>query len=529
MQAFFTLAAVAPNRQRSFRAIVVAHLVMLLILFVGLLWKPTTTSSVLFGEIALVAGVIEGALLIGWRLTQIPKSQALEFLLVSAFRPSSVLIAEAAVGTTFLLFTTLAGLPILVLMAGEGLINLEDLPVLLTMPLTFGALTGLGLTTWAYETKRIRRWGEKLAILGVLVYLIVGVLAGERLGEWLSGLPFDWGRNVVAILRLLHEYNPFGAMQFAMEHPSWAGSRVAWVLSLGSVTALALLARCALRLHGHYNDEHYRPLSVRDQGRREPVSPEPLTWWAVKRVSRYAGSINVWLAGGFGLLYAAYTLAGVHWPSWLGQAVFVIFDQVGGLPMLATALMLLATVPAAFQYGLWDSNAQDRCRRLELLLLTDLDGQSYWQAATAAAWRRSRGYFILAMLLWLAAAGAERITWMQMLAGISSGIILWGFYFALGFRAFTRGTQATQLGLALTMLLPLVTCLLAHSDWSRLAVLLPPGSVYFGSTQSPDLWWLIGPLSMAVLTQLIARNALVSCVADLHHWYDGHHGVSVVQ
>ena len=159
MRAFFTLAAVAPNRQRSFRAIVVGHLVMLLILFIGMVWKPETTSPVLLGEILLVAGIIEGALLIGWRLTQLPKSQALEFLLVSAVRPPAVLLGEAMVGLTRLGFTTLAGLPILVLMVGEGLISLEDVPILLAMPFVFGAVTGLGLTMWAYEPERIRRWG----------------------------------------------------------------------------------------------------------------------------------------------------------------------------------------------------------------------------------------------------------------------------------------------------------------------------------------------------------------------------------
>src|ERR1700738_5378092 len=87
----------------------------------------------------------------------------------------------------------------------------------------------------------------------------------------------------------------------------------------------------------------------------------------------------------------------------VGHVVFEIFDGVGGLPMLATALMVLATVPAAFQYGLWDSNAQDRCRRLELLLLTPLRPQDYWEAAAAAAWRRGRGYVGVAVLLWAAA------------------------------------------------------------------------------------------------------------------------------
>jgi hypothetical protein len=318
-------------------------------------------------------------------------------------------------------------------------------------------------------------------------------------------------------------------MQFAMEQPpDWAWERIAWVLAIGATVATALLFRCAFRLHGHFHDEHYRPIAHNEQSQREPVSAAPLTWWAVKRVTRYAGRINVWLAGGFGILYAAYAIAGPDWPAWLGRTVFDIFDRLGGLPLLATALMLLATVPAAFQYGLWDSNAQDRCRRLELLLLTDLDGRSYWQAAAAAAWRRSRGYFAIAMLLWLAAAFAERITWIQALAGMSAGVILWGFYFTLGFRAFSRGTQANQLGMVLTILLPLVTCLLAKNDCQLLATLLPPGSVYFGATETPSLWWMIGPLSIGVFTLVLARNALLQCVRQLHLWYDKNHGVNVV-
>ena len=36
----------------------------------------------------------------------------------------------------------------------------------------------------------------------------------------------------------------------------------------------------------------------------------------------YSGRVNIWLAGGFGLLYAAYLLAGDHWPPWMGRVVF---------------------------------------------------------------------------------------------------------------------------------------------------------------------------------------------------------------
>ena len=129
------------------------------------------------------------------------------------------------------------------------------------------------------------------------------------------------------------------------------------------------------------------------------MGDRPLSWWAVRRVSEYSGRVNLWLAGGFGVLYALYTVAGPLWPNWTGRRVFMIFDETGGVPVWATALVVLAAVPAAFQYGLWDSNLQERCRRLEVLLVTRLSAFDYWHAAAAAAWRRGRGYFAVALLL----------------------------------------------------------------------------------------------------------------------------------
>ena len=129
--------------------------------------------------------------------------------------------------------------------------------------------------------------------------------------------------------------------------------------------------------------------------------------------------------------------------------------------------------------------------------------------------------------MWLAAAFAERISWLQALAGLSAGVILWSFYFTLGFRAFSRGQHANRLGIVLTMLLPLATYLLAQSDWPTLAVLLPPGTVYFGATQAPDSWWLLGTLSSGVVTLLLVRHSLVHCESELRRWYDQHHGIQV--
>ena len=109
----------------------------------------------------------------------------------------------------------------------------------------------------------------------------------------------------------------------------------------------------ASRLQGHFRDRHYSPAQDVSGQHRKAVGDRPLSWWAVKRVSEYSGRVNLWLAGGFAVLYAAYTVAGEAWPSWLGRQVFVTFDQMGGVPTLATALVVLAAVPAAFQYGLW--------------------------------------------------------------------------------------------------------------------------------------------------------------------------------
>ena len=145
-----------------------------------------------------------------------------------------------------------------------------------------------------------------------------------------------------------------------------------------------MAVRASGRLMGHFHERHYQPAVDRSASVRARVGDRPLAWWAVRRVAQYSGRINLWLAGGFGVLYALYVVAGPRWPDWLGRGVFVLCDEAGGVAALTTGLVLLAAVPAAFQYGLWDSNAQDRCRRLELLLLTDLEARDYWHAAAAA-------------------------------------------------------------------------------------------------------------------------------------------------
>jgi hypothetical protein len=185
-------------------------------------------------------------------------------------------------------------------------------------------------------------------------------------------------------------------------------------------------------------------------------------------------------------------------------------------------------VPAAFQYGLWDSNAQDRCRRLELLLLTRLEARDYWEAAAAAAWRRGRGYLVVALVLWIAAAAAGRAPLAQVGAALASAVLLWSLYFALGFRAFSRGMQANGLGLLLTVGLPLAAYALTRLGGPLLGALAPPGLVYSAHIPAVSPAWLLSPVLLAALTLVVSRRSLRDCDAQLRRWYDRHHGQKVM-
>src|SRR5207247_73917 len=144
--AFFNLAAVRPGRQRAFRNLVGAPALIAGLAAIALIGRPS--AAMIAGNLLLIAGIVEGAFLIGWRLTQLPKSQALEFLLVSPLRPRVVFLAEGLVGVSRLILVNLAGLPLLallVLLGRQDPVTLKPLPPallpadlvpLLLMPIT---------------------------------------------------------------------------------------------------------------------------------------------------------------------------------------------------------------------------------------------------------------------------------------------------------------------------------------------------------------------------------------------------------
>ncbi|VTU00799.1 unnamed protein product [Gemmataceae bacterium] len=527
MLQFFTTAMRAPARHLTFRRAAALHVLLVACLGWGAAHADTPERLAAVGQIALVLGVIEGASLVGWRLAQIPKSQALEFLLVSQLRPPGVFLAEALVGVGRFALVSLAGLPVLLVMVLQGLIIPADLWPLGFMPFLWGVVTALGLTVWAYEPVPVRRVGEVVALLGVLFYLVVGILAGEKLQLWISGLPPDVGEWVFnAVMRVFQE-NPFGVARnwFLLRDgpgPQWPGFVA--VNLIGAAVGLVFAARAASRLKGHFHDRHYKPLESTRPDQSAGIGERPLSWWAVRRVMEYSGRVNVYLAGGFCLLYSAFIVAGDHWPDWMGRAPFLIFELWGGPPMVAASMCVLAAVPAAFQFGLWDPTVADRCKRLELLLLTDLSAGDYWHASRAAAWRRGRDYFWIACIVWVALAVSGRAHWYQSLAAAAGGVALWAFSFAVGFRAFSTGTQAGGTASMLTLGFPLLLFALLQADLEPVAAFVPTAACYLPVRSGITWAWAAGFATLIAATVVVARRGLAGCDANLRKWLDANQG-----
>jgi len=527
---FLALAMSSPGRQLSFRRTVVFHLLILSALgWIALHVAPDLLPYV--GDAILVVGIVEGAAMIGWRLAQLPKSQALEFLLVSPLRPKRVFFYEAVGGFGRFALVTLSGLPIYLILIHFGRLQFADIAPLLLIPMLWGGLAGLGLTAWAYESLAVRRWGERIVLVLILIYLVIGVLAAERLQDWLLTLPAALAEFFFRTIGIAFHYNPFGAMEYWLSqrcNREIALERMTIVAAATGMITVGLLARAAARLRAHFHDLHYTPIEAKHRSSESGIGDHPLAWWAVRRVLVYSGRTNIWLAGGFGIVYAAYTVLGDAWPSWMGTLVFQIFERMGGVPAVAAGLTVLAAVPASFQYGLWDASRQDRCKRLELLLLTRLEGTDYWRAAAAAAWRRGRGYFFVALILWTALGLSGRATISQVLAATAAGTLLWAFSFALGFRAFSRGVHSNGLGMLLTLGLPLVAVVLIRANVPILSSLLPVAAVYSASTAPPDFLWLVGPLLTGCITLFVARRARRDCDRDLRAWFDRNQGIKLL-
>ena len=525
---FFRAAMRAPSRQLAFRKAVVGHTLAVALLAGAISQNPALNVLTSAGYLLLTLGIVEGAALVGWRLTQLPKSQALEFLLTSPIQPRRLFFAELLVGVGRFMLVWLAGLPLLIGLVFAGAIRPVDLWVLAAAPFLWGLFAGVALTAWIYEPKPVRRVGELLSLLGVLTYLIIGVAAAENLMLWLHALPEWLGRAIFDAVRFLHHYNPFGLVHTWFDpttNESTVTSQLVRLSAAGGILTLLATARAATRLVGHFHDRHYAPIDSSRADQSRLIADRPLSWWAVRRVMEYSGRVNLYLAGGFAAVYSAYIVAGDHWPAWMGRLVFELFENWGGAPALASGLAVMATLPAVFQYGLWDSSSEDRVRRLELLLLSDLDATDYWHASIKASWTRGRGYLFAAMLLWLALGVSGRVPWVGIFGAIAGAAVLWSFSFAVGFRLFASGKQTSALASLMVLGVPALLVACFHFGVPRLGALTPPGLTFLPLKTGPNAAWCASMLFYGSATVALSRRALATCVPNLREWTSANHGL----
>lgn len=530
LRPFFQIAMLAPGRQLTFRRVAVVHVLFVTALGYAIAAEPRMLEVVAY--VLLVLGLVEGAALVGWRLTQLPKSQALEFLLTSPLQPRRLFLAEALVGISRFVLVWLGGLPVFVGLLFTGVVEPIDWLVLWGMPVVWGVFAGVCLTAWVYESRTVRKIGQLLTFVGILVYLVVGVLAGENIRLWLEKLPEWLGRFLFDGIIFFHTMNPFGVVRywFASDRVDWiAWERLGYVNAFAGLVIVLAALRAAFRLRGHFHDRHYQPIDSGRPSQSELIGDRPLAWWAVRRVMEYSGRSNLYLAGGFALVYAAFLIAGDDWPAWMGRLVFTLVEKWGGAAAVTTALVTLAAVPAVFQFGLWDPTVQDRCRRLELLLLTDLKGSDYWQASLAAAWKRGRGYLFAAGVLWLALGISERVGWLQVIAATAGGLAVWGLAFAVGFRAFAAGGRVNTFATTAILAAPLALIALVRLGADEAANLLPAGLCYMPLGVGLSWAWAVGFVATVGTTVLLTYIGLTRCDADLRQWYDQNQGRKSVE
>ena len=527
--AFFRRAALAPARQQMLRQAAAGHAAAV---------TATTLAGVgtggggaaWLGVVMLLDGILGGLLLVGWRLTQWPKTRALEALLVTppaAFRST---LHELAVTVTAFALAYLAAAPVLLVAVALGWLQPAETLLAGTLGLLWGTAVGLAVTSWSYEPARLRKAGERLFLAGLGVYLLFVGLAGERALQWLAAGGADASAVRESVLGF-HSGNPFavalrlgGAEVFGAADGSLL-TAVRWNLALPLVLMPALALRIACRLQPHYMEHHFGRRAVA-AGSSGP-GLRPLAWWAVRRVRRYSGNANVWLALGASALYAARLLAGDAWPTWMGGAVFAVYERLGGVAGLATALTVLAAVPAAYQFGLWDSTAAQRLQKLELLLLTDLGGRDYLRASLAASFDRGRWYALAAAVLILVGTVVGRLTPAHALFGAVGAVAMGTLHLGIGFRTLAKSSGGTWVGFTLSIALPLAQWFLWRAGWTGVASVLPAGAVYAAWTGTGPM---LVPLTVFALELALAawllRSATDAFDRRLRSWYAANHGLA---
>ena len=469
----------------------------------------------------LLSAIVLGAFLTGWRLSQWPKSRAAEFQMVTPARDIELIGGELVAGIFRTSIVVLSGAPLIALLWGLKWITAIDALALVVVPWIAGCLSGALLAVVAYEPQWVRKWLER-AVLGViLVYLVALGLLGSyvlpRLLAWwsqLSGLPADALAGMGATMRYVNPFRFLGAVGDADP------ASMAWrLLAVTACLALAVTLcawRLAVRLRPHYDEENYA-LRRRRRRRDGAVGNAPLSWWTRRRVSQFKGRINLYLLWFTVGLYAAWMHYEASWPPWLAVAQLMMIERLGGATLLLLASLQLAVVPIAFLSGLWDSTPAQRVRRLELLLVSPLAARDFLRASVVAAWTRSRGYVLAAMIMLAAlrSTGQVNAAGGLLIATLAGSYLLLAF--AAAFRDFAQAGTERQMairGLSWSAAVPLVTVLLVQLKVWPLALASPLGAIYW-VTLLPDQRLAWGVPHEAAGWLMIGAAQLACCVGAL--------------
>lgn len=489
----------------------------------------------------LLIGIVTGGCLMGWRLAQLPKSRALEFTLMAPGSDWELIGGEAfsAALRTFVVLS--APLPILLVAYGAGWIGATQAAAIYAVPIAAGCLTGLGLAVAAYEPPWVRKLIERLLLFVILAYLVFCGLLGATFVPWISQQWAEWqltSNTMSTALAVIAALNPFGLVNDVAQRPELVGAvRVAAVVLLLLTLSLACLCRLVRRLRPHQYEENYER-QFDGRAYRQSVGNRPLSWWTARRVSRFKGNINLYLAWATIGLYSSWLVLADRWPPWLATQLLWTIESYGGGALLAAAAVQLAVVPTAFLNGLWDSNEQQRARRLELLLVTPLAAHHYLAASVTAAWGRGRGYVLALLVLWAAALQSGRIDATTMITLLAVAGIYFLLSFAVMFRFFARtdgDNDVTIRGIFWSIGLPLLTVALYQSGaWAMFAA-SPLGAVYLLTLPETARHELLGA-SLTTLTQVtwaaqafyltlsavLLRRALSCFDRDIRDWFAGH-------
>ena len=218
----FVLAARSRPRQQLLRQLVAFRLLAMAAAVA--VWGLSAAARDHYGLTAwlgwalLAAGIADGGALLGWRLAQLPKSPALEPLLLAPAPPWRTMLAEQAVGAALTLHSALAALPPLALLVGVGWLDPFDAAAIWALALAAAWALGLGLAWWSYEPRWVRRWGEGIVLAGTSLFVVFFGVLGDQALKGLARLPFDTGHAVRMLVLGSHYWNPFTIVHRLSRH-----------------------------------------------------------------------------------------------------------------------------------------------------------------------------------------------------------------------------------------------------------------------------------------------------------------------